>query len=60
MNEYTQFVVTGVLFRGKRFRSVYDNSKGTGAFWAFSVNLYRGSVWGVLPNGKRKLLKRVS
>lgn len=53
MNSYKQYVVTGVDRYGKRFRFTYNN-----AMWAFGINLWKGSVWGVLDNGKRKLLKR--
>jgi hypothetical protein len=49
----TTYHVTGVDVYNKRFRIVTEN-------WmhAFSINLYRGSVWEV-THGKRKLLKRV-
>ncbi len=51
---FKRYVVTGVDVRGKRFRMTY----GSG-FWAMSINLWRGSVWGVSVSGKRTLLKRV-
>ena len=52
---YSCFIVTGLLYNStKRFVKNYNES-----VWAFGINLWRGSVWGVLPGGKRKLLKRV-
>jgi len=53
--EYFGFVVTGVDRDGKRFVRFYKDAK-----WAFGINLWRGSVWGVNTEGKRKLLKRVT
>lgn len=51
------FDVTGQLYRStKRFKRHYSMHY---AGLAFNINLWRGSVWGILPNGKRKLLKRV-
>ena len=53
--DYSSYVVTGTLVRGRRFRI---NTKG--ADHALGINLWRGSVWGVrLDTGKRQLLKRV-
>lgn len=46
--------VTGVTVRGRRFKQVH-----TDPFYALHINLWRGSVWEVQPNGKRRLLKRV-
>ena len=54
MNEYIKFDVTGITSGGKRFSLRYSSSA-----FAFGINLWRGTVWGVLPSGKRKLLKRV-
>ena len=54
LNKFKEYHVTGITTNGKRFKNIYKVS-----FWAFKVNLYRGSVYGVLENGKRKLLKRV-
>jgi hypothetical protein len=52
---YSTFHVTGVLVNGRRFKSQYTNPR-----YAFGINLYRGSVWGIRKdNGKRQLLKRV-
>jgi hypothetical protein len=52
---FQYFVVTGVLTNGRRFKAkMYYNWK-----WANSINLYKGSVWGVGANGRRTLLKRV-
>ncbi len=55
MKEFEKFIVTGVDVYGKRFRLEYTKPQ-----WAFGINLFSGSVWGVCKRtGKRKLLKRV-
>jgi len=51
---YHKYVVTGTNTRGIRFRLEYSH-----ALTAMSINLLKGSVWGVKENGKRRLLKRV-
>ena len=52
---FVEFHVTGVDVRGRRFKKKVFQS-----FYAASmINLWKGSVWGVLENGRRKLLKRV-
>lgn len=54
-NNVIEYHITGVLYRSNtRFKSVYKNVN-----IAFQVNIWRGSIWAVLDNGKRKLLKRV-
>jgi hypothetical protein len=53
--DFKEFHVTGLLYNSKkRFKKVTTN-------WIYAdrTNLWRGSVYGVLYNGKRKLLKRV-
>ncbi|HPT72145.1 MAG TPA: hypothetical protein PLE74_07680 [Candidatus Cloacimonadota bacterium] len=57
METYTKYIVTGITVCGSRFKLSYGSNESK---WAFSINLHKGSVWGQLPNGKRKLLKRVS
>jgi hypothetical protein len=52
--EYMGYCVTGVTVEGKRFKRNTDN-----IYYAFGINLYRGSVWGIRPSGARVLLKRV-
>ena len=52
--KYTSYIVTGVDRDGRRFKKQYSEPR-----WAFGINLWRGSVWGMLKNGKRKLLRRV-
>lgn len=49
------YVVTGRLFNGKRFRCTTASR-----MHAFGIALWRGSVWVILPTGKRKRLKRVA
>lgn len=53
--DYTGYVVTGKTVHGKRFRIHTTN----GAY-AFGINLWRGSVWGIrADNGHRRLLSRI-
>lgn len=53
--DYSAFIITGTDRNGKRFKLTYSN-----ALYAFSINLYKGSVYGVrISDGKRELLKRV-
>lgn len=58
LKKYVSLHVTGIDRAGKRFKFEYDTTNG-GIMTAFGINLWSGSVWGVKPNGKRKLLKRV-
>jgi hypothetical protein len=53
---YVGFQLTGTDRSGRRFKRTYGPD---GAQWAFGVNLWRGTVWGILPNGSRKALRRV-
>lgn len=49
------FIVTGRLYRSnRRFKKIYSSYQQ-----AMMINLYSGSVWAELDNGKRKLLKRI-
>lgn len=51
-----KYVVTGKLYNSnKRFINKYDSF-----YQAMDINLWNGSVWAELNNGKRKLLKRVT
>ena len=54
LEQFIEFHVTGVDCNGSRFKRVYSEPR-----WAFGINLWQGSVWGVTDTGKRKLLKRV-
>lgn len=50
------FVVTGKLYNSnKRFKNTYESY-----IQAMMINLWSGSVWALLDNGKRKLIKRVN
>ena len=54
-DNFSSYIVTGVDTYGKRFRKEYSEPQ-----WAFGINLFQGSVWGVCKRTKkRKLLKRV-
>lgn len=48
------FLVTGIDRNGKRFKIESSSYE-----YACMINLWNGSVWAVLENNKRKLLKRV-
>tara|TARA_B000000557_G_scaffold241164_2_gene220496 strand:- start:1791 stop:1985 length:195 start_codon:yes stop_codon:yes gene_type:complete len=53
-SKYSSFIITGVTCWGKRFKMEYPEPQ-----WAFAINLWKGSIWGVSKEtGKRKLLKR--
>ena len=49
-----KYHVTGVDVTGKRFKIVTNNR-----IHAEGINLWRGTKWEVLPNGKRKILVRI-
>ena len=55
MSEAKSYVVTGKLASGRRFKPI----RTTNYMHAMMTNLFRGSVWEVSPEGKRKLLRRV-
>lgn len=56
-SDHSRFIITGKDVHGKRFRMSYGPDA---ARFAFAINLYCGSVWGVrVSDGKRELLKRV-
>ena len=55
--DYTSFIVTGKTTDNKRFSRTFNTNQ---VRYAFSINLWSGSVWGVRKsNGKRHLLNRV-
>lgn len=58
LKDFVRFNVTGTDKNGKRFKSVYSGT-ANGYVTANNINLYKGSLWGVLPSGKRILLKSV-
>lgn len=54
-NEVVGYRVTGVLYNSKRrftlnFKTLLE---------ATSINLWNGSIWAILENGKKKLIRRV-
>jgi len=53
MTNYIRYEVTGVDCQGKRFKIVTTN-----AVYARGINVWRGTKWGVLESGKRKVLTR--
>ena len=49
------YIVSGRYFNSnKKFRNRYSS-----AIYALNINLWNGRVWGVIKEGKRKLLKTV-
>lgn len=59
IEDYTGFIVTGRLYRSnKRFKLSYSGNQA-GFSTANSINLWNGTMYGLLPNGKRKILKKV-
>ena len=46
--------VTGVTRNGRRFKIVTSN-----AIHAAGINLWRGTLWRVLPGGRREIVRRV-
>ena len=46
-------VITGTLRNGKRFQPIYTETPQ-------HYNIYNGTVWELLPNGKRKLWYRIN
>lgn len=60
VSDFKVFVVTGRYYNSnRRFSSQYEATTD-GARTALSINLWNGSVYGVLlSTGKRVLLKRV-
>lgn len=57
--DYIRFEVTGLTTDGKRFKRAYPATVA-GGMTALGINLWNGSVWGVLPSGKRVRLSRVT
>lgn len=54
LSPYVDFVITGTDAQGRR------NPPRRGSFhYLQGFNYWTKSMWGVLPNGKRKLLYRV-
>ena len=50
----TVYQVTGITRDGKRFKITTTN-----VIHAGGINLFRGTLWEVLPSGRRKVLRRV-
>lgn len=58
VKDYIRFEVTGVTVDGRRFKRTFPATVA-GGMTAFGINLWNGSVWGVLPSGRRARLSRV-
>ena len=52
---FIKFEVTGTRRNGTRFKKMQFSSFSA----ASMINLWNGSIWGVMENGKRKLLRRI-
>lgn len=53
--DFIEYRITGNLYNSKkRFLKIVSDW-----FTADSTNLWRGSIWGVTKEGKRRLIKRV-
>lgn len=50
-----KFIITGVDKNNKRFRKESNSYE-----YACMINLWNGSVWALLDDGKRRLIKRVT
>jgi hypothetical protein len=47
-----KYVITGILRNGTRFKPIYTDTP-----WHY--NIWNGTVWKVLENGKRKKIKEI-
>lgn len=56
-NEYTTFVITGLTYMKERFKITHSANQA-GWYMANKISMLKGSIWGITPEGKRKLLKR--
>jgi len=52
-----KFIVTGYYYNSNRR---FKKMEYTSLMPALMINLWKGSVWALMEDGKRKLLKRVS
>lgn len=48
----TEYVITGILKNGRRFAPIHTNTPGC-------YNIWRGSIWRINSEGKRKLIKTI-
>lgn len=46
------YIITGILVNGKRFKAIQTVSPQ-------HYNIWKGSIWKLDDNGKRKLIKRI-
>ena len=59
IGDFSSFIVTGRYYNSnRRFRMSYSGNYA-GFKTADSINLWNGTMYGLLPNGKRKVIKRV-
>jgi len=49
-----RYKITGTDTRGRRFRIFTDN-----LYHALGINLWRGAVWEIHPDGRTYLVRRV-
>ena len=55
LSDFHKYVVTGSYYNSDRKFRMESSSW----YHVAQINLWRGRVWGVKPNGQRVLLKRV-
>lgn len=48
----TKYVITGILHNGRRFEPIHTETPQ-------HYNIWNGTIWQLLSNGKRKLIKRI-
>lgn len=59
LKDFVKFQIVGTDKNNKRFNIQYSgNSEGYAT--AMNINLWNGSVYGILPNGKKIKLKSVT
>lgn len=60
IDDFTHIIVTGKHYGSNRYFKAkkYVNDM-SGRLTAFSINIWNGSRWGLLPNRKRKLIQRI-
>ena len=60
IEDYSSFIVTGILKNGKRFGPLTYSGTKEGHATAMQINLWKGNVWGLNKEGNRELLKKVN
>ena len=53
INPITQYVITGITKNGKRFKPIHTKTPQ-------HYNIWKGTIWVILSNGKRKRLQTIN